>query len=174
MIKYEVLAEEVQAKFAAVSTQSPEMKAGLLAFANVLANRIKLGFRAGKSPTGTAWKPLHPTLSRKGQPLRNTGRLQGSVVAKPDGNSVLVGTNLKLPNNPNSLGAVHQFGMTITPKKGKFLVFAVPGRKGLAFLESVTIPARPFMPLDAAGNTALPPAWEKAALTRAAAALGLT
>lgn len=170
MINYKVDPTKVNAKFKELTSQSPQMGKALDAFANVLVNRIKLGFRGAKSPRGNAWKPLK---FRTGAPLRNTGNLLGSIVAKRDGDGVLVGTNLRLPNNGNSLGAVHQFGMTILPKKGKYLVFPGMNGKGLVFAKKVVIPARPFMPLDAAGAVALPPAWEKTALNRMSAALGL-
>ena len=170
MIKFTPNTAKVDAKFDELTKPgSPSMLRALEAFARVLRTRIQLGFRQGKSPAGVPWKPLK---IRKGQPLRNTGRLYGSIQVRRDGNAIQVGTNLKLPNNGNSLGAVHQFGMTIKPKTKPFLVFPGAG-KGLIFARQVTIPARQFMPLDAAGAVALPPSWEKAALGAMAAALGL-
>lgn len=171
MLKFTPQTAAVDAKFAELTKPgSASMLRALDAFARVLRTRIQLGFRQGKSPKGTAWAPLK--IRKGGQPLRNTGRLYGSVQVRRDGDGVVVGTNLKLPNNGNSLGAVHQFGMTIKAKTKPFLVFPGAG-KGLIFARQVTIPARPFMPLDAAGAVALPPAWEKSALASMAKALGL-
>ncbi len=170
MFNWTVNTAKLDAKIAALSTPGPSMMRALDAFARVLMTRIQLTFRAASSPWGVAWKALK---FRQGTPLRNTNRLYGSVQTRRDGEGVLVGTNLKLPNNPNSLGAVHQFGMTIKPKLGKFLVFSAPGHKGLVFARQVTIPARPFMPIDIAGQVVLPPAWEKSALGAMAVALEL-
>lgn len=170
MIKVSAQAQAVAAKFKELSSTSPQMLRALEAFARVLRTRVQLAFRQGKSPSGKAWPALK---FRQGQPLRDTGRLYGSIVARRDGDGVVVGTNLKLPNNGNSLGAVHQFGMTIKPKTKPFLVFPVAGKKGFVFARQVTIPARPFMPLDSQGEVALPPAWEKAAVASMARALGV-
>lgn len=170
MIKFQVNAEAVKAKFTELGTNSPTTLRALDAFARVLRTRIQLAFRSQKSPYGTTWAPLK---YRTGQALRNTGRLYGSIQVRRDGDGVVVGTNLKVPNGPQSLGAVHQFGAVIKPKKGPFLVFAIPGRKGLVFARQVTIPARPFMPITPQNQTILPPAWEKAALNAMGRALGL-
>jgi len=56
-------------------------------------------------------------------------------------NTVKIGTN-------KVYGAIHQFGGTIKPKAGKFLVFRLGGRT--VFARSVTIPARPFLGFGAA------------------------
>lgn len=170
MMKWTPNLAEVQAKFNELGHASPPVLKALDAFARVLRTRIQLAFRQAKAPSGAAWPALKLRL---GQPLRDTGRLYGSITTRREGDGVVVGTNLKIPGSPNSLGAVHQFGMTIKPKKGPFLVFARPGAKGLVFAKQVTIPARPFMPLDADGKVDLPPAWEKSALASMGAALGL-
>lgn len=87
-----------------------------------------------------------------GQPLRDTGRLNRSIVSQSDADGVTVGTNVKYAR-------VHQFGATIKPRKKPFLVF--PGPSGqMIFAKRVTIPARPFMPLrKGAEVVALPPPW---------------
>lgn len=46
--------------------------------------------------------------------------------------------------------AIHQFGGTITPKTGKFLVFNIGGRK--VFAKKVTMPARPYLPVTKDGQ----------------------
>lgn len=170
MFKWTVDTAALDAKIAALGSKGPQMVQALEAFARVLRTRIQLGFRQAKSPAGVAWKPLK---LRQGAPLRDTGRLMGSITVRRDGEGVVVGTNLRLPNNGNSLGAVHQFGMTIKPSTKPRLVFPGPGGKGLIFAKSVTIPARPFMPIDPSGQVQLPPAWEKSALGSMAKALGL-
>lgn len=115
----------------------------------VLVNRIRLCFKLGIDPWNNPWAALK---IRKGQPLRDTGRLQRSITSRPDKEGVTVGTNV-------FYAPVHQFGATITPKKAKRLVFPGPGGK-LIFAKKVVVPARPFLPLRRSGAVvALPPAW---------------
>lgn len=171
MIRWQLLADQVEARFRELGTHSPAVMRALDAYARVLRTRIQLCFRMSRSPTGQAWRPLNPRLTRTGQPLRNTGRLYGSIGARRAGNAILVGTNLTTPGGDHNLGAIHQFGAHIEPKAGDYLVWSPPGMKGLVFAKSVTIPARPFMPLDAAGRVALPQAWAQSALTAMSNAL---
>lgn len=120
-----------------------------------LVSNVQLGFKNGVSPYGQQWAPLK---IRQGQPLRDTGRLRASIGQSADRTGVTVGTNV-------SYAAVHQFGATIRPKKpGGRLVF--PGAGKMIFARQVTIPARPFMPLDGNGATVLPDSYQRAVITR--------
>ena len=95
---------------------------------------------------------------RQGQPLRDTGRLRGSISPAADASGVTVGTNI-------NYAAVHQFGATIKPKKaGGRLVF--PGAGKMIFARQVTIPARPFLPLDGNGAAVLPDIYQRDVITR--------
>jgi len=106
-------------------------------WANHLEKRTVQSFQRESSPTGIAWAQLSPkTLTKrakrksprtKGKILRDTGSLYDSVAARtlPDGAEV--GTNRQV--GAYSLGAIHQFG--------------APARN---------IPARPFLPMDPAGE----------------------
>lgn len=58
------------------------------------------GFAEGRSPTGAKWAPLKV---RRGQPLRDTGRLQNSYTTKVAGRAMVVGTNTQYAPH-------HQFG----------------------------------------------------------------
>lgn len=173
MLKWEVLADKVEARFAELGTQSPQVLKAIDAFARVLLTRIKMGFRTSRDPWGRTWAPLNKNLTRVGQPLRNTGRLLGSITARRQGDAVVVGTNLRVAKGDAALGAVHQFGADIKPVHGKYLVWAGPA-KGLIFAKEVHIPARPFMPLDANGALSLPEPWANSALQAMARALELT
>jgi len=69
------------------------------------------------------------------------GGLRGSILTKTDEKSgsrvsVLVGTNLVY-------AAIQEFGGTIFPKKGRFLVFEIDGKK--IFARKVTLPPRPYL-----------------------------
>lgn len=116
---------------------------------NALVNLVKLGFRNSTTPDGARWAPL---VFRDGQPLRDTSRLMNSIehVVTPDG--VEVGTNVEYAH-------VHQTGMTIKPKNGKFLVFTPRGFSHPIFAKQVTVPARPFLP-----EGDLPTAWGREVL----------
>lgn len=120
-----------------------------------LLSNIRLGFKAGSSPYGQPWAPLK---IRQGQPLRDTGRLQNSITPAADATGVTIGTNVRY-------AAIHQFGGTIRPKAGPFLVFPIGGGR-FARKKQVTIPARPFMPLDDTGAPNLPPGYQKTVINR--------
>lgn len=107
---------------------------------------------AGKADGDPLRQAVHKALSRVqkttrykltgGHPLFvRTGRLRASILidTKRKGKTVSgkVGTNVKY-------AAIHEFGGTIKPKKGKFLRF--PGKDGKAvFVKQVKIPKRPFL-----------------------------
>lgn len=101
----------------------------------VMKSDVQMNFRQGISPTGEKWAPLK---IRRGQPLRDTGRLMRSIQYRATDNEVVVGTNVKY-------APTHQFGARIRPKNGKRLVFKA-GSKTI-FACEVNIPARPFIGL---------------------------
>lgn len=148
-IKFQLQDQQVQAKLRALLAAGSNMEPVFATVGRVLVNRIRLGFKLGIDPWGSPWKKLK---IRQGQPLRDTGLLQRSIVARPDATGVTVGTNKKQAR-------VQQFGATIEPKAAKRLVFPGPGGR-LIFAKKVTIPARPYLPLRKGSQTvALPPSW---------------
>lgn len=101
---------------------------------------IRRTFDQSEDPnTGRKWAKLK---SRAGSPLMDTKRLRRSIhyIARRSG--VTVGTNFAYAH-------VHQWGMTIRPRRKKFLVFEVFGMK--VFAKQVTIPQRRFLPTTDAG-----------------------
>lgn len=170
MVKFQLLLAEVEARFRELGRESPAVRRSVDAFARVLRTRIQMGFRTSKTPEGQPWKKLNPFF-RVGQPLRNTGRLYGSIQTRRQGDAVVVGTGLRTPDGRHNLGAIHQFGAVIVPKEGPGqtyrgrLLGPIPtAAKGFVFLKRAVIPARRFMPIDTSGRVNLPPAWSKAAL----------
>ncbi len=129
----------------ALEKASQDLAPAFAVIGSRIASRVRLCFKLGIDPWGSPWAKLK---FRKGQPLKDTGRLRSSVVSKPDSTGVTVGTNL-------IQAPVHQFGATIVPVKAKRLVFPGPGG-GLIFAKKVVIPARPFLPLQ--GNQVVLPA----------------
>jgi len=130
-------------------------------------------FASKTTPDGAAWPanaPLTLMLRRGGSMMNVSGALKGSITAE--------GSGLRSVIEPHMVyAAIHQFGGTITPKKGKFLripigkgtrmspemaaragVETTRGRKGAhgksksdggIFLKSVTIPAREYLGIGA-------------------------
>lgn len=97
---------------------------------------VKSTFFKGEDPdTGTAWAPIK---NRKGQPLRDTGRLMRSIHYEKRGTSVSIGTNL-------IYALTHQKGdPNRVPRFAKYLVFEVMGVTVRA--KKVSIPQRRFLP----------------------------
>jgi phage gpG-like protein len=83
---------------------------------------------------------------RDGSPatLIKSGVLRQSIrITQIGGTTVTVGSD-------RIYAAIHQVGGTILPKSGKSLVFKSGGVT--FFAKKVTIPPRPFFPIDKAGN----------------------
>lgn len=125
-----------------------------------LARNTRERFDQAQDPDGQPWASLHPLyapLKRGPGILRESGMrggLQGSITSQVAGRSVIVGSN-------KIYAAVHQFGATIRAKNAPALVFrlatgrTITGKRGrtspetsLVFVESVTIPARPYLGLS--------------------------
>lgn len=110
---------------------------------NVIKNRIELSFEKQKSPFGEKWKQSYRAKKSGGITLTSSARLRHSFSVKADSSSVTVGTNI-------IYARIHQFGGTIQPKNKKALRFKIGSQ--WASKQSVTLPARPFMPIDANGQ----------------------
>lgn len=147
--------DDLQRKLDALDRAAGDLRPVFETIGRVVVNRIRLCFKLGIDPWGTPWAALR---IRKGQPLRDTGRLQRSIVPRVDANGVTIGTNLKTKDGA-SYPAVHQFGAVIVPKKAKRLAFPGPNG-GIILTKRVTIPARPFLPMrrDA---VVLPDGWSR-------------
>ena len=157
----EVLDQKVQKKLNDLMAASGNVTPAMQVVGRKVKTKVQLGFRSGTDPWGNPWKKLSP-LSRSGQPLKNTGHLLASITAQVvDGDSVEIGTNLQ--SKGVKFPAVHQFGAVITPKTAKYLRWMSP--VGPIFAKKVTIPARPFLPLNTSGSTELPPQWAADVLT---------
>lgn len=118
-------------------------------------------FSSKTTPDGAAWKgnaPLTLMLAKGGSLMNRSGALKGSITAE--------GSGLRSVIEPHMIyAAIHQFGGTITPKKGQFLRIPLGGGKGKGkgkgkaksggksggaiFLKKVTIPAREYLGIGA-------------------------
>ncbi len=111
-------------------------------------------FLSETAPDGARWAPLNPAYAElKGggyNILFKSGALMNSMNSRAGLNEVSWGS-------PMIYAAVHQFGATIKPKNAPALEFLLGniGSRGLVpvFLvrvKSVTIPARPYLGINAA------------------------
>lgn len=149
MITFKIDNSKAVAKIRAFEGVVSDMTPVFRTVGAVLVRKINLCFKLGIDPFGSPWAKLK---IRRGQPLRDTGRLQRSIVAKADAQGVTVGTNLRQAR-------LHQFGGDVFPKNGKRLAFPGPGGR-MIFAKKVSVPARPFMPIrPGATDVALPADW---------------
>ena len=87
-------------------------------------------FEREQAPSGVPWLPSRRAQEEGGQTLKDTARLCQSITHRVVGDTVEVGTNVVY-------GAIHQFG----------------GRAGRG--HSTTLPARPFLGIDAGDRRAI-------------------
>ncbi len=104
-------------------------------------------FDTGVGPDGIPWKPSRRALAEGGKTLVDQGHLRDSVTRDVSDTEVVIGTNV-------IYGPIHQFGGVIKPKNAKKLAFKTPF--GMAFLDQVTIPARPFFGLSGEDYQVIP------------------
>lgn len=125
-------------KLEALGKRTADKQGLATTLSRTLLTLIRGGFDAGVSPSGTRWQPLKIRVG--GDPLVDTGSLRDSITAtvRAAGEEIDLSTD-KIQAN------VQQFGATIRPKNGGYLVFMGRGGHPI-FAKEVTIPARPYMP----------------------------
>lgn len=164
-VKIDVDSHEVEQALANLRRGATVLEPALEEIGRIIKTRIGLGFKFSKTPHGAPWLPLK---LRKGQPLVDTGRLRSSITYEVSGSdSVTVGTNLNSEHHGHTYyyPRVHQFGAHIRPRWAKALRFKNPSTGESITSKGVYVPARPFMPLDRAGNIDLPPSWKASVLS---------
>lgn len=138
----------------------------------ILEESTRERFRTSRGPGGVPWPMSRRNIhggrpdargagsigpSQGGRPLIDKGGLLSSVAHRANDDEVRVGIIAKTKSA--KFGYVQQFGATIVPRKAAFLVFR--GADGhLVFAKSVTIPARPFLGVDANDRADLIEAWD--------------
>ncbi|WP_419740184.1 phage virion morphogenesis protein [Ruegeria sp.] len=147
----------------------------------LLADGVQRRFIAAKDPDGTPWVESDRAKAgaRGGRTLTDTGRLQHSITWSVEADGVLVGTNVEY-------AAIHQFGGEIE-QSARAQVLAFDGQGRFAARKStrrrktgsvpiaiaqigarrITLPARPFLGIDAedrAGLAGVMQDWLEAAL----------
>lgn len=97
-------------------------------------------FEREAGPDGTPWTPSRRAEVEGGKTLTDRGHLRSSITHAAGPDSVEWGSNLVY-------AAIHQTGGTITASSAKALRFPLAGG-GFATVQSVTMPARPYLGLD--------------------------
>jgi phage virion morphogenesis protein len=117
-----------------------ELEQPLDAIGAVLVANTVHRFETGQAPGGAPWLQSLRAKIRGGQTLVDTARLKQSFSSLVIGKLVVWGTNVLY-------AAIHQFGGTILPRKGPFLIFT--NAQGIkVFARKVVMPARPFVGFD--------------------------
>ncbi len=105
-----------------------------------LDSQAQRRFQLEQGPDGEAWEPSARALLDGGKTLQNKRILADSITHNViNSRAVEHGTNV-------IYAAIHQEGGVIRAKNAPYLRFALPGG-GYATVESVTMPARPFVGL---------------------------
>lgn len=108
----------------------------------------QMGFRLGKAPDGSKWKPVQ----RGGQPLRDTRRLQESIRARYSHLRAEVGTNVEYgpyhQDGVNKAVPIRSHTRIINKAFGKPLRFPVAQTVG-AHNRKMNIEPRPFLGIHA-------------------------
>lgn len=116
-----------------------DMKPLLTIIGNRAVNSVLDNFKHGGRPN--KWKPTKYPSMKSGTTLNRTGNLS-HIHYQVDGD----GKSVTIMSGKAKYAAIHHFGGTIKPKKGKFLVFNIGKEK--VFARKVQIPARPYMMLQ--------------------------
>lgn len=107
----------------------------------VLVRGVRDRMQREVDPEGNPWEPLQPwyaPMKRNSRMLKESGRLEGSIVAEISADTVAVGS--KVPH-----AAVHQFGATIRPVHGPLLIFRTANGEPWGAAREVFVPARPYL-----------------------------
>lgn len=146
--------KETREQFEDLGDAVDDLREAMEAGAAATQANVDLGFKVQSDPYGRKWASLAPLTQflRRGssyQILSDTGRLKNSISTQVDSGSFTVGTGLNA-GTVVRYAATHQYGATILPLRYKFLWAGRPGGVRIP-LKKAKIPARPFLPTQAAG-----------------------
>ena len=133
--------EGLQAGLARMATLGQRPRPIWDAIGNYGESSTRARFKKQAGPEGQRWKPSRRAQLVGGQTLVLKARLLRSITHKADNSGASWGTNV-------IYAGIHQFGGTIKAKGGGALRFRTPGG-GFVTVKKVTIPARPFIGVNA-------------------------
>ncbi len=99
-------------------------------------------FEAETAPDGTPWEQSIRAKEDGGQTLTDSSQLKSSIHAEPSSGSVRWGSN-------KIYARIQNDGGTIRAKGGGKLKFPLPGGLGFRSVDQVTLPARPYLGINA-------------------------
>lgn len=146
-VRVELRADEALGVLAAALAKARNPRGLYDAIGLSLVTSTQRRFEQERGPDGSPWPPSIRAQLEGGRTLFETGRLSNSITHEATDQGVAVGTNVLY-------GAIHQFGGTIRPVAGNALKFRIGGK--FVTVASVTIPARPFLGIDAEDEAELP------------------
>lgn len=111
-------------------------------------------FEEERDPDGDPWPPSMRAIVENGRTLTDTARLLQSITHEADSRGVSVGTDV-------IYAGVHQFGAIIRAKNAPKLAYQLPGGLGWRRVDSVKIPARPFLGVDAEDAQEITEIWKQ-------------
>lgn len=146
-VRIEVDDKALRGALAQLAGLGADMTRPLREIGGYLVSETNLRFEAERGPGGLPWKKSGRALAQGGQTLNLSGDLKRSITMRVGARELTVGTKLRY-------AAIHQFGGTIRAKTSKGLRFRLPwlkgsGDNGWRRVQSVTLPARPFLGVDA-------------------------
>lgn len=130
----------VQRALTGLADQLEDMTPVMRTLAGTVAAAIEQNFATAGARLGPRWKPSYRAQAQGGQTLQDTGRLAASLSQQVTAHSAVVGTNVQYAR-------IHHYGGVIRAQHAPYLRFQVGGR--WASKKQVTLPARPFMALNA-------------------------
>ncbi len=93
---------------------------------------------------GQKWKQSKRAANERGKTLQKSGQLAASLTTKSGNDFARIGSN-------KVYAAIHHLGGEIRAKNADYLMIPT-GNGKFARKKSVTIPARPYLPIDGSGN----------------------
>ncbi len=139
-LRFTLDAQAPRSALRAAADRGQNLRPALRSMARAGVNQTKLRFESTRAPDGSPWKP-----SRKpfGRTLTASPRLLLSITDRPPSDTAVEwGSNLVY-------AGVHQEGDVIRAKTSKGLRFRVGSNKGWVTKQEVTIPARPYLGVNA-------------------------
>ena len=111
----------------------------------IFENSTRRRFATERGPGGIPWPKSWRAREQGGRTLTDRGLLLGSIRSNVGDNFVETGVDGRSVSA--KYAATHQFGATIRPVRAKALAFTGPDGK-FRMMQSVRIPARPFLGID--------------------------
>ncbi|MFN7000266.1 phage virion morphogenesis protein [Thermaurantiacus tibetensis] len=142
-IRFTIEGAELTAAIDRALRSAVDFTPAMEAIAGVMEEAVRDRFADGQAPSGAPWLPSRRAREEGGRTLVDTRRLLESITQRATATSAEVGTNI-------IYAAIHQFGGTIRPRRGRALKTPAGPRR------AVSMPARPFLGFGAVERQEIP------------------